>query len=187
VPVQLSDGEAELATVGAAAAFDTLNTFGMPAQRTGTPLPVTGVSLGSFRFTTDRGPLTLPAWLFTVRDGLGPFAVVALARQAFRGYDEQLLGADGPVRISADGRTLTVPVPQGASCTSGSPPAPQAEALESTNAVAVGPAPVSPSPQPTDCVLPAYLRLVDAQVTLAAPLGGRVLVDGNGNPYQVTR
>jgi hypothetical protein len=183
LPVTLPDGPTELATVNAATAFDTLQQFEAPEKRTGTPLPVTGVVLGAARFRTDRGEVALPAWMFSVQDGLEPFAVVALAPAAFWRFMTALHSAGPPVTLGADGRTLRVPLPQGSGCTSAAPVA--AEVVESAAAVAIGPQPVSPDPQPEDCRAPAILRFAEVTVRLAASLAGRVLVDGQGNPFEV--
>ena len=134
---------------------------------------------------TDRGPLVLPAWLFTVQDGLAPIAVVAVAPSAFWHFEEDRWGASSdPARLAADGRTLTVPVPQTTSCT-GELPDVQGVSIEWSTAVAVaGWAPVEPT-GPQDCAAPLVMRFMDVTVTLKEPLGGRVLLDAQGNVMSV--
>jgi hypothetical protein len=185
LPVTLPDGPAQLPSVDAAGAFATLRSYEAPKEPHGTPVPLTGVTLGTAKFHTDRGELTLPAWLFTGPDLLDPIALPALSPKAFWRFDRvAAAAAPMPAKVAADGRTLTVPVPQGASC-DGTPAPPVGVVKESAGAVAIGSQPASVAPQRTDCILPAYLRFVDITVRLAAPLGARVLVDGTGNAFEV--
>lgn len=184
-PVALPDGEVTLPLVDARTALATLQARNAQPNPTGPRLPVTGVALGSATFRTDRGDLVLPAWLFTVTDGLAPIAVVAVAPAAFWHFEQDRYGGPPqPARLAADGRTVTVAVPQPTSCT-GETPAMRGVSIEWSTAVAVSAwAPVEPT-GPQDCAAPAILRFMDVTVTLKAPLGGRVLLDAEGNVIPV--
>jgi hypothetical protein len=180
-PVTLPDGEFTLPLVDARSALGTLQARNVQPNPTGPQLPITAVALGTATFRTDRGDLVLPAWLFTVKDGLAPIAVVAVAPSAFWHFEQDRYGGPpNPARVSADGRTVTVAVPQPTLCT-GDVPTMQGVSIEWSTAVAVSAwAPVEPT-GPQDCAAPAILRFMDVTVTLKAPLGGRVLVDSQGN------
>jgi hypothetical protein len=150
------------------------------------PLTITGVRLGTASFSTDRGWQTLPAWLFTFAGVQNPAAVLAVSPTGI--YTQAL--PSNPATIGAtlggDGQTLTVTFagapPGSGPCTANY----TAEVAESATAVAVE---INAIPQTatTDsqiaCAGVAYDRQVI--VTLASPLGGRVLVDDMGHPARV--
>lgn len=146
------------------------------------PLVITTVGWGTAGVETDRGTAQMSAWLFQAAGVTGEFAYPGLDPSAY--WRGGLLPAgSGPGfggRVSPDGRTLTIgfagapdtPGPCGADYT--------AVAAESDTAVAVA---VKMIPHPASgqiaCTAVAQGRTVT--VHLGAPLGGRVLVDENGN------
>lgn len=187
VAVSLPDGPATLPTVDVRAAFATLQHDAVPQPQPGAtvaPLPIVSVVLGTASYRTDRGPVDLPSWLFTAQDGLGPMAVPALAPSAFWRYGELFPGSPSqPATVSADGRTVHLSVYTGLGC-DGSPPPLSTAVTETPGAVGVSAQAHFP-PAPPDCAVPAIAVAVDVTVTLAAPLGGRVLVTGDGAPVEV--
>jgi hypothetical protein len=166
----LPTGPAQFAgypVISARQALDRLLASGDPwIQTLGGPAAakVTGARLASAKFQTDRGPMTLPTWLFTVSRVPSPLQVSALApgarytfpNEAGAGSPVQVAaqapdiwpgeeGADmaaggNGVRISPDGRELTFsvyyqPDPGDTPCGQG-PSDTRVELVESTHAVA---------------------------------------------------
>lgn len=142
-------------------------------------LKVLSVTQGKAVFGTDRGPAELPAWIFQVTGAQGPVSVLAAKPDYQR--DATIYGA----KVSPDGLTLTVtmpaaPVPCGGEARITYLP----EWLESRTAVAVG------LKKQTGEVMAGTVgtchrlesRPADYTVKLGNPLGGRVLVGGNGEP-----
>jgi hypothetical protein len=130
---QIVDGSGWLATPTAAAAYPLISarqgydqllqqpqpmmTLGMPCRIVpGTqgcaPIPdrvVTGATLGLTQaFSTDRGILLVPAWLFHVRGQSTPVAVVAVQR-SFLGQPGQPAPAGGPTIGGQPGRVGSEP------------------------------------------------------------------------------
>lgn len=150
-----------------------------PNCATAQPLVVNGSLFGTFDFETDRGNAQISAWLFTASGFTGEAAYPALATSAFWNGGIVNGSSNGGSSVSADGRTLTFNF-YGAPNTSG-PCGADYKGLvaESSSAVAVV---VQASPhaspgQPIACDAIAQQRSVT--VALAAPLGGRVVVDSS--------
>jgi hypothetical protein len=152
-----------------------------PQCATSRPFVIKQVRWATAAFRTDRGWTQMPAWLFDFAEIDGYLGYAGLDPLAFWGgaVSEEGRGA----RISADGRSLKVPVgnmesgPCGFSYT--------AAAAESDTAVAVAVRQFShatPS-APTACDL--VYRIGYITVTLNAPLGDRVLLDEQGRPGAV--
>ncbi|MGY1436281.1 hypothetical protein [Streptomyces reniochalinae] len=81
----------------------------------GTHLTVTGAKLGDMRVSTSRGPATVPAWLFSLKGYDSPLKqAAAIPSKLPRPPIKKLVGVAGGVerlvRISADGRAVTVDV-----------------------------------------------------------------------------
>lgn len=202
VPVTLPDGTVRLPTIDAASALDLLRGRGgssgvvRPKITPSAPLAITDIEYGTASFLTDRGPRTLPAWLFHTADEIGPTAVLALAPEAVWPLD----GAARPVPIalslthatvSADGLTLTVTLAAAPEPCPGQPIVRYAGvAVESSTAVAVGLTGTvtgTRSPVPgRPCAQALVYRTAAYRIHLAAPLGGRVLLDSAGKIIPVT-
>lgn len=78
-------------------------------------LTVTGAKLGEMRVVTSRGPATVPAWLFRIAGYDTPLKRAAvtpskLPRPPIGGLGGVAGGVESLVRVSADGRTVTVVV-----------------------------------------------------------------------------
>jgi hypothetical protein len=136
-PVVLPDATRSLPLISAEEAFGELraNPDAKTVEQT-KPLRITRVELGSTTFSTDRGDIELPAWLFRPVDALGPIAWPAVGPDAF--------WRPGKVVPAA-----------------------------------------APGEQGGTCVHDMMLRLAPYPVTLDAPLGSRVLLDGEGHVHAV--
>jgi predicted small lipoprotein YifL len=188
MPARLPAGPATadgFPVISAAAAASRLQPKGQPR---GVPLRVTSVRLGAASFSTDRGPRTLPAWLFTFAGVPDPAAVLAVdrpARYVPAGVPDTTNG--GTVHVSTDGRTLTVGyiggIPGSGPCES----AQVAAATESGAAVVIRLTPVPTATLSTPVACPAIGYQRTAPVALRAPLGGRVVITPTGDPYEVLR
>jgi hypothetical protein len=177
--------------ISAADALAMLDGSGTPLKGgsgTISPLVITGVQLGTGSFSTDRGWQTLPAWLFTLGGVQNPAAVLAVAPSAIFTPSSVPRGLAGiAAKRGNSGQTLTViftgAAPGPGPCTADY----TAEVAESATAVAVA---IHAIPQtatttgPEFCTDVGYDRQVT--VTLAAPLGGRVLVDDSGRPASLS-
>jgi hypothetical protein len=193
VTVRLPDGTADFSTLPAQAAVGHLRKAGRPEvpPNPTDALPITRIELGSETFLTDRGPLSLPAWLFHPVDSRGPVAWPALPPDAFWEHTGQQPSAIQQATLAADGRTLTVTLPAAPAPCSGQPPARHEPVVtESRTAAVVGVreigTPGPPSTSGADCARDAMARYEPHQIQLAAPLGARVLVDQSGAPAAVT-
>ena len=140
-------------------------------------LTVTGVRLGTAVFNTDRGARQLPAWLFGLAGVRDPVGVLAVANS--RIFVPRVRPANGnpfvaAARLGRDGRTLTV---QFVGAPSGTGPCSaryRATQVASRAAVAVA-VHEHAHGGTVACAAVGHPRRVT--VALAAPLGGRVLVD----------
>jgi hypothetical protein len=143
-------------------------------------LPVTAIRFGVAGFETDRGQAQMSAWLFRASGAWAEFAEPALVTSAFwkGGYVMGAVG--GGATVSSDGLHLTF------GFVGGAPSGPcgsdyTAAAAESAHAVAIA---VKAYPLQSGgsvvCDLIGHSRSVE--VTLSAPLGGRVLLDETGTP-----
>ncbi len=156
---------------------------GQPGDYAGPPLLVTTATLSSTEFCTDRGRRQLPAWKVRAQDVPEPIWVLdpATRRQAWQPPGPDLHGWRGTTAVlDADGRTLTMSF-------IGSPAGftdyPDADVLESGGAVAIVPIPVDTGPPGLRI---AIGQLREVTVSLARPLGERVLLDETGSPVMVT-
>jgi hypothetical protein len=152
-------------------------------------LDVTSMRIGTAVFLTDRGYLTLPAWLFSLGGVQDPAAVLAVAPAAV--YSAPGLSTNPPtanmgVRLSPNGRTLTVTF---AGAPSGTGPCDLEYSLvRAVSKVGVALQVNGRQAHPdrvANCAMPAS---ADHIVTvLSAPLGNRVVIDAeNGAPVSVT-
>lgn len=185
--------------ISAAAAFAAMAASTPEMSAVFCALVVGGAHFGAFDFLTDRGTAHIYSWLFTakgVNDYLG-YPGLAPSPRRKGGPIKRLLNARATV--ATDERTLAFSF-YGAQAGSGPCDADyKGLVAESKSAVAValqeipnttpGPpsaAPGSPSaasPSPPACIPIVVLRSVT--VTLAGPLGGRVVVDASGAPVSV--
>lgn len=148
----------------------------------GRPLIVTTATAGSAEFLTDRGWQQLPAWQVRARDVPDPIWVldpVILQRTWQPAATDVPRWRGTTARQSADGRTVSI--------TFGGLPHdiadyPDAEGLESGNAIAILPIAHYHGPRKTS-IMGGQSR--EVTVTLAQPLGSRVLLDEKGAPVEV--
>ncbi|NGN70366.1 hypothetical protein G5C51_41600, partial [Streptomyces sp. A7024] len=148
-------------------------------------LAVTGAKLGEMTVTTSRGPATVPAWVFTLDGYPSPLkrsAVVPsrLPRSPIR-RTSAVPGSplEHLVRISADGRTLTVRALHGV-CDDGA----VVTALETRGSVVLSGS-VKGAEREEICT--AQGKLEKVTVRLKRPVGDRVLLDaitGRPVPYR---
>ncbi|HEV2781219.1 MAG TPA: hypothetical protein VGX25_17700 [Actinophytocola sp.] len=191
VVAQLPDGPAEFPTLPAERALADLRKELLSSQKPNPTdaLPITRVELGSAAFPTDRGLIALPAWLFHPVDALGPIGWPALPPEAF--WPQTAPRSLAPAAKLVDDTTLTVHLPAPPPACPGQPIYRRAAApAESATTVMINvrTIPVSTAPgaaQPT-CAHDLAMRFEPHRVTLAAPLGARVLLDDRGAPIAVT-
>jgi hypothetical protein len=149
------------------------------------PLVITGATVGSADYGTDRGKASMTSWLFTAAGALGPIAYPALAPSAFwNGRLTEGAGV-GPATVSADGMTITYRL-WGAPDTPGACGADYTgAAAESKSAVAVAIQATSHA-KPGDLVAcPAIAQEREVTIKLNVPLAGRVLADSEGRAVAV--
>jgi hypothetical protein len=158
---------------------------------TATRIQTTSVTLGAASFDSDRGPLQLPAWVFTFGGGVtGSQAVLAVAPASTYPIPAPLITQSRlsmfyQAELGSDQRTLTVDT---GGAPSGSGPCDARYSLEvvsSDTAVAIGVV-VQPNPAPSDQACPAMAVLTQLTTVLAAPLGARVVVNVQAQPVDVT-
>ncbi len=205
VAVELPDGPVLLPAITAAAALDALVGDALtggadPNAAAIPPARITDVRLGTADVYTDRGPLKLPAWLFTVAGATGPIGWPAVAPEALWRWDRdaaialreesQVMEVLEQARVSADGTLLTVVLLRPRIPCSGMPTyRHDARVTETGSAVVVGLERVRvdvevPAGSPCDGSL--GWGGDEHVVRLAEPLGGRVVVDVSGWPLTVT-
>lgn len=154
---------------------------GGPAQHSCTALTVAGVRLGAVDVRTNRGVVTLPAWLFTVDELPAPIARVAVDPAAFGSLPANEIGSWEGTPVSGvnnlravDSKAIEFVIGIGA-CSSD----PAGLVHESADAVVLGGWARKTDPGP--CI--GSLALVPVTVTLAQPLGARALLDAvSGQP-----
>jgi hypothetical protein len=176
------------ATFAAISAKDSYAAMSMPPANgpgalcnTVPPVTATAVRLGKSGFSTDRGTAQMSAWLFTVPGALGELAYPAIAESAFWGKVTTIGLFGGGTTVSADGLVLNFAF-YGAPSGSGPCDANYtAVVAESTSAVAVATQMIPSQAQPGMVVCPAIAQARSVKVTLASPLGGRVVVDASGS------
>jgi hypothetical protein len=120
--------------------------------------------------------MTMSAWLFDVAEIDAYLAYSALDPSWGDGVNPD---GGGGGRISADGRTLKIPVSNAEPGPCGADYTASAAESESAVAVAVKRYPHALPDQRVMC--PLSLRISYIAVSLKAPLAGRVLLDENGN------
>lgn len=147
-----------------------------PQCSTSRPFAIKSVRWATAGFPTDRGTMTMSAWVFDVGEIEAYLAYSALDPSAFWGGGITA-GEGRGARLGADGLTLGIPVGNAGSKPCESDYA--ASAAESETAVAVRVASLFHTPPPgTGCLLD--LRIGYIPLRLKAPLGGRVLLDEKG-------
>ncbi|MCE6997889.1 hypothetical protein LZG04_24265 [Saccharothrix sp. S26] len=171
-PVVLPDGPATFPLIGVRDALAAMS----EGARGGEPTEIVGVELGAAAFTTDRGPLELPAWLF--RSSFGSlFAWPAVTPDAFWKRGEVIAGSHHAK--TSDGVRLEVELgaPE-TPCEGDEPSTKEAVVTETGTAVVVG---VRTIGTVGDCARNAIYRPQYYPVTLAEPLGARLLVFADDN------
>jgi hypothetical protein len=144
------------------------------------PLVATAVRWGSYELPTDRGRAQIDSWLFTMDRISGEIAYPALAPSAVWNADMSKASVAPGSTLSADGLTLTfgfAGAPASGPCGSDY----RGVVAESRTAVAIAlqATPHSAPNANNACQAIAQIRHVD--VSLASPLGGRVVLDASGN------
>src|SRR5712692_8391436 len=140
---------------------------------------ITDVRWGAARFATDRGRAQISAWLFDVGAVNGELGYPALDPSAYWGGGKTTSSGGVGGRISSDGHTLTIGLVGGPDTAGPCGEDFSASAAESDTAVAVAISSRIHGGPNVACTLEGHFRTV--QVRLAKPLGGRVLVDAQGN------
>jgi len=142
------------------------------------PFVITAMRYATAGFQTDRGTMTMSAWLFDVPEVNAYIAHSAIDPRSFWGGKVTSTGGGIGGRVSADGRTLKIPVsnaepgPCGADYTTAT--------AESDTAAAIAIKSI-PHASPGEAVMcPLVLHMSSITVALKAPLGGRVLLDEKG-------
>lgn len=142
------------------------------------PFVITAVRYASAGFHTDRGSMTMSAWLFDISEVNAYIGNSAIDPSHFwgGGLSDEGRGA----RVSADGMTLKIPVANAEPGPCGSDYT--AAAAESDVAVAVAVRQIPHATPGTAVACPLVLRMGYIEVKLKSPLGDRVLVDERGKP-----
>ena len=163
---------------------------------------VTAIALTDYNYPTDRGTHSLPAWRMHLRDVTGDIYVLAVSPSArYELPSEAGMYDAGRAVPSAEGRRLTInfiahhdstgPCDPGYSSSLRVAQTPTAIVL----AVTIAFEPETPPPN-VACPASGGSAVVPASpipgapgtrtITLAEPLGGRVVVDDRGTPYVVS-
>lgn len=141
------------------------------------PLTVTAARFGVAGFATDRGMAQMSAWLFAVSGAKAEFVYPAVPPSAiWRGGVTDRQGSGGAT-VSADGRSLDFGF-VGGECDASY----QSAVAESPSAVAVA-VHATWKEGVNYCSAVGIERSI--RVTLASPLGGRVLLTASGDPAVV--
>ncbi|MFD7445212.1 hypothetical protein [Streptomyces sp. NPDC059909] len=174
-----SGGSLTLPLMGAREAFESVARGG----NDGPHLTVTGAKLGRMTLATNRGPATVPAWLFTLEGYDTPLKRVALGpaqvpqppiEPAAEVPTDELAPLGRLVGAAGDGRSFTVVATHGA-CDEG----PAVDVLETGGSVVLSASVVGTKAGP--CT--SELREKEVAVKLDRPLGDRVLLDAfTGRP-----
>lgn len=141
------------------------------------PFVITAARYATAGFQTDRGTMTMSAWLFDVPEVNAYIGHSAIDPRSFWGGKVTAAGGIG-ARVSADGRTLKIsvsnaePGPCGADYTTAT--------AESDKAVAIAIKSIPHASPGEPVVCPLVLHISYITVVLKAPLGGRVLLDEKG-------
>jgi hypothetical protein len=173
--------------ISAARAASVLTTRHASGLNPSTRLAVTRVRLGFGAFETDRGQQVLPAWRFTIRGVSAPVNVLAVAASArfWPSGLKQVSAGIWAAQAGRSGRALTLTV-QGAQAGTGPCQATYSVRQRSSgHAVAIDVVANQHDSGQGGCASVGYR--VTLPVTLAAPLGNRVLVDAQTSaPIPVT-
>lgn len=147
-----------------------------PAASPAIRLTVTGIKLGTGSFSTDRGQQALPAWQFSFRGVTGTVDVLAVAASAryWPGGLRQLPTDVSAVQPGRNGRALMLTAYGAREGTGPCEASYSVRQQSSAHAVAVY---VVEQDHGGAMACPADANPVKVPVTLAAPLGNRVLVD----------
>lgn len=155
---------------------------GQPRPGEGPPLRLESAVAGEREFATDRGRKRLPAWCVQAQGVTDPIWVLdpAASRQAWQPPGSaDLYWRRSEASLGSDGRTLTLSF-------TGAPEYytsyPGATFLESGSAVAVIPV----REEHVTGLRTTVGKRREVSVTLARPLGNRVLLDEHGAPVMVT-
>jgi hypothetical protein len=140
-----------------------------------TVLTTTNIELGTGSFLTDRGPMTLPAWLVSFRGVTDPAEVLAVDPAALFAAPDPAASASITAGSAPGARTLTLTFTGAAAGTGPCTADYAAHVSESTVAVAVGIEETTHDSTGVACLAVGYSRRVT--ITLTQPLGARVLVD----------
>jgi hypothetical protein len=142
------------------------------------PFAIKAVRWATAGFPTDRGTMTMPAWVFDIAEIDAYLAYAALDPSSFFGGGVRMTSSSG-VRVSADGLTLRIPVSNaGPGKCDFSYTAATAESATAVSFAVRQYSHASPGEQ-VICALPLSISYVDAP--LSASLGGRVVVDAQGD------
>ena len=143
------------------------------------PMVVAAIRWGAYDLPTDRGRAQVDSWLFTMSGMSGEIAYPALAPSAVWNADMSKASVSPGSTISADGLTLTFRF-DGEVATGQCGADYRWVVAESQTAVAIA---LQTIPHSTDANLacPAVAQQRHVDVSLASPLGGRVVLDASGN------
>lgn len=148
------------------------------------PVVLTSARLGSAQFDTDRGFVEMTAWFFTLRGSTGEVPFPAIASSAFWDTAEGIKAGSGSASVSKDGMSLLwgfIGAPTQGRCSTGY----KTIVKETSTAIAIKVQ--ATSNPPGDCILDLFGGAPrDVSVSLASPLGGRVVVDEEGLPGGVS-
>ncbi len=183
VAVDLPEGRFTFPVLRPDEAFVSVRAQGSPANAPNSspaPVRVTSVTLGSAEFSTDRGRLRLPAWLFGGPDIMEAVAWPAVGKEAFWRYGEPNDASTmPPSQLSRDGRRIRHSVP-GKGCPNDPVMRYRIEVTETATTVVlttVGHVVSTPGPEAKDLACPAIgVTPEPYDVDLAAPLGNRVVI-----------
>jgi hypothetical protein len=200
LPAQLPSGPATsdgYPVIGAAAAVAVLRSQphassspGSTASPAAKGLQITAGDLSTAMFTTDRGDLALPAWLFALAGIDEPVRVLAVSPAAQWSPPGLVAASAGAsfvngATIGSDNRTLTAGLIGAPSGTGPCTASYDLRLTESTTAVVVTVIEHSHNSAMTACTAVGYPRTATAK--LATPLGARVVLDAvTGQPVAVT-
>jgi len=141
------------------------------------PLSVTAARFGVAGFSTDRGTAQISAWLFTVTGAEADFIYPAVPASAIWGGGVTDRQGSGGATVSEDGRSVDFGF-VGGECDASY----QTAVAESASSVAVA---VHATWKEGANVCDARGISRSIRVTLASPLGGRVLLTASGDPAVV--
>lgn len=168
--------------MSAASAMAALTSGDGTVSAIGDPLDIVGVSLSSTTFSTDRGPLRLPAWAFVFAGVADPAYVLAIPPSDR--WPQAGMPTSDPMRmrakISPDGKQVSLTFVGALPGTGPCEVEYFAETSDSTTAVLMS-VRTRPSQVPSSgagCFAVGHPRTLD--VTLPSPIGNRVILSSNG-------